>query len=484
MKKLAIFTLFCFLFLSFLPAQEIDIAIRVAIDSLSSSLKAPLKVSISPITMTGTNAPSELSRLLNELITNHAKSNRIFSVVPSVPGHSVTQAGVIGGSFTLKNDVLDVSLFVSENGHILSSKSFSISARELEWWYGIAIEPANQDKLLERERLFAGLTLPVEKPVRIQAWFNSGSMTYLHREPLDITVMSDRDCYFKVVLIDVNNNERVIFPYKNDEDNFLRANTQRAVFKDSSYMLYSPYGAETILVIASVNQFDNIRQDYSAAPRPATTASIKNAVANNSAARYDITILTPQEEHIFALPSDMSAEVQSFESDIKDQGGQFTGDVTSGYFILNGIRNSYRTVPQGSPNSIEYVVYNDGAWSNDRVFGRLLPYPSLPQPIHEEPLPRESPSRQERIASLSFSLKKPKNLSQAFEIVKRGILATKGGEFNGDTSSGMFKTIHFSGTLLAQYNVTDMINIDIFERPRGASDKMIKSAIEEKFKGL
>jgi hypothetical protein len=474
MKRFAVLILFIFSIISLLTAQEIENAVQVAINSLASGFKAPLQVSITPITMSGTKAPSELSRLLKDLINNSAKNNGVFKVVPSVPGSSAMQTGFIGGSFTPKADVIDVSLFVSEMGQIRSSTSFSFSTEDLLWRYRISIEPANQTELLERQRLFSGLSLPVEKPVRIQAWFNSDSMTYLHCEPLDITVMSDRDCYFKVVLIDVNNYEQMIFPSKNDEDNFLRANTPSTIFKDSSYMFYGPYGAETILVIASANQFDNIRQDYFASPRPATVSSIKNTIGGNSAARYDITILEPHEKHIFPLPSNMSVEVQELETDIKYQGGIFKGDIASGYFILKGIRGSYRAIPQSNPNSIEYVIYKGDVWNGtvskaDRLF-----------PIQESPIP----SRSNNGVIFSFSLEKPKNIDQAFAIVKIGIEASNGGKFEGDTNSGMFRTITALGPLAARYYVTNMINIDITERPFAASDNRIITEVKKKFQGL
>jgi hypothetical protein len=396
----------------------------------------------------------------------------MFNVVTPVPGSSTTQTGIIGGTFTPSAIGVNVSLFVNERGRMRSSTQFSIPHDAL-WRLRIKTEIPNLKKFWEREYLLNPLSLPVEKPVRIQAWFNSDSMTFLHREPLGITLMADSDCYFKIILIDANNLEQVIYPF-NNEDNFLSANTPREVFKNSQYMLYGPYGVATIVVIASTKQFDNIGQEYSVPPHSVSVASLSNAIADNSAARYDLAILEPQTEYVFVLPFDMSSEVKNLESGIKSQSGLFEGDETSGYFIIKGIRNSYRVIPQGNPVSIEYVIYDDGIWDGvAAAFNRLLPQPmpaSLPRP--------SSPVLH------SFSLEKPRNLALALETVKKGILDIKDGVFEGDLNSGIFRAPTLTGPLGARYKVTDMIDIDIIERPFGASNKLIEDEVKKRFQAV
>ena len=107
-------------------------------------------------------------------------------------------------------------------------------------------------------------------------------MTYLHRETLGITVMADRDCYFKVILIIVNNQEQMIFP-EEGEDNSLKANASVELFGDKNpYGLYGPYGSATVLIVAFANQFANIRQDslsLPALPPPRPFKALSQAMA-------------------------------------------------------------------------------------------------------------------------------------------------------------------------------------------------------------
>jgi hypothetical protein len=448
MKKIAVLTVFIILSLSLLPAQQINSIVQDAVNRLASGLNTPLQVSISPVTMAGTNAPSEVSRLLYNLISANAKSNRNFQIIQPVPGVSAAQTGTISGTFTPKTDVLDVSLTASERGERRSSVQFSIPMADLQQ-LGISVEPENLSALPERERLFSGLSLPVEQPVRIQAWFNSDSMTYLHREALDITVMADRDCYFKVIRIDVNNQEQVIFPW-DGEDNYLRANTAREVYVDT---LYGPYGVETILVVASINQFVNIRQDYLSSPRLATAASIRSAIAGSSAARYDIAILKPHGVFSMPLPSDINKFVQTIMADVDKQYGIFFGNVRSGYYTVDNFRTSYRVAPSDNPDSVEYAFYYEEVWAG-------------------------SLNMQTRgSTNHSFSFNKPDDMNKAFNSLKSEITKNNG-SLSGDISSGNFRApallfFHVAG----QYTVTDKVNVTITEKPPKIDNSFIEKEV-------
>jgi hypothetical protein len=443
MKKMVILAVFLVLFIALLPAQQINGIVQDAVNRLASGLNTPLQVSIAPVTISGTNTPSEVSRLLYQLISASAKNNRLFQVVEPVPSLSGAPTGVIGGSFTPKANAVDVSLIASERGEQRSSVQFSIPVAELQQ-LGVSIEPENKVAMLERERLFSGVSFPVQQPVRIQAWFSSGSMTYLHREPLDITVMVDRDCYFKVILVDTNNHEQVIFPNEDDEDNYLKANLPREVFKGYSYMLYDPYGSETILVVASTSQFNNIKQDYLSPSRLATAASVRNSILNNSVARYDITKLKPHGEYSMELPSDIDI-VQTIKTDVDRQYGKFSGTARSGYYTIRNERASYRVTPIDNQYIIDYAFYYQDAWSG-------------------------SLNRATRGTSgFSFFFDKPADMNKAYINFKSSI-KKKFGKESGDINSGNFSALGLEG----KYSVSDKVYVTIISSPGFISDDFIE----------
>ena len=170
---------------------------------------------------------------------------------------------------------------------------------------------------------------PARETIHIQAQFYNKDMVYHHREALQIEVLADRDCYFKVIRIDANNEERVIFPNQEDGDNYLIANTPRLVFQRAPYMLYGPYGTETVVIAASSTQFDN-KQAYSSC---------------TGEARYNITIHPPKNSargapgfsFSFEKPNDMLQAVETVRNSCLSKGGTFSGDLDAGYFRVPGL---------------------------------------------------------------------------------------------------------------------------------------------------
>ncbi|MCL2443635.1 MAG: DUF4384 domain-containing protein, partial [Treponema sp.] len=246
----------------------------------------------------------------------------------------------------------------------------------------IAIEPENIEKRQELEDIFEeiGITTvsagAVNNSINIQVTFNSDSMIFYHRDELKMSVMADRDCYFKVIHIDANNQIKMVYPNSFDKNNYLRANTARNIFETASYMLYEPYGAETIIVVASTEQFYNIENDYITPWTAATTETVRTmvrgfrggdleirinsnvteVVKNDSEAVYTITIVRPDEKHEYSRPDNLSRFVQELRTNVINNGGYFEGSETSGFYIANGVRRSYR-VPRDAPDKVHFAIY-------------------------------------------------------------------------------------------------------------------------------
>jgi len=216
--------------------------------------------------------------------------------------------------------------------------------------------------------LFAISMAAYASNIQIEAVFNSEDGIYMHRDELRMTVKADRDCYFKVIHIDANSRMKTIYPNNSDRNNFLKANESRDIFETAQYLLYEPYGEERIIVAASIEQFPNIELEYIEPWKIATMENIMKAtspgrsrggdleIIGGGTAIYSISITEPSEEYEYNKPENMTETCDVIRNDILKQGGLFNGNETSGYYIVNNIRNSYR-IPREAPDRVRIAVY-------------------------------------------------------------------------------------------------------------------------------
>ena len=454
-------------------SDDMEAGIKRAVDTLSARLQVSTETIIGPFTLTRTDIPTGLSRYLTERVTHYAKNNqdRKYRVVDGDRDNKT----ILSGFFSKRNDLVDVTLELSTpDGSGDGSQIFSLSVTELAR-LGISIEPENQKTIQEREQIFSGLidrnNNQATQNIHIQAWFDSESRTYLHRDELKMTVKADQDCYFKIVHIDVNNQMKMIYPNSNDTNNFLKANTSRSVFENAKYYLYGPYGTEKILVVASTEQFKNIEQDYITPWTTATAETIEKVTAptggdleldgkpivstREGEVSYSISILKPHDEYEYRKPENMEETVQSIRGDVLRQGGVFDGNDQSGYYILNGIRGSYR-IPREKPDTLQFAIYYLDNYSGGSNAGVM---------------PRGS-------GGYTFSFEKPKDISQAIQAVRSGIEGT-GGTFSGNEQEGNFKASGITG----QYRVSDLVNVTIIEKPFLIPNSRIEKEVKNYFGG-
>jgi hypothetical protein len=428
--------------------DAVEAGIKRAVDALAAGLQIQTETVIGSFTMTGTDIPSELSVYLTEKVTHYAKNNqeRKYRVTESV----TEQAAVFSGFFTKRNDRVDVTFELStpnrDGSHI-----FSISVDLLENIIGIAVEPENINNMIildEVVPVMATETIPIE------ARLNSSTHTYKHGDELKLTVTADRDCYFKIMHIDVNKKIKMIFPTKNDSNNFLRSNASRAVFDNPNNrrVLCGPYGAEWLVVVASPVQFPGIEREYNEPWKTATEEAIRAATAGAGQARYAITVTKPHEEYEYPLPSNMTAFYQAIRDDAQRQGGYFEGNAASGFYIINNIRGSY-LISSDKPGTIEFAAYFLDTYSGSTTTGTRT-----------------------RGSGYHFSFAKPQDINHAVQTVRSSI-QEKGGTFAGNEEEGNFK----SGGITGQYRVSEMVSVTISEKPFVVPHSLIESEVKKYF---
>jgi len=480
MKKKFVFVYLCCMCVMFVNAQQLEKGVRDAVNKLADKLNTQWDVSIGSMTLDGTtDTVSAFSRHLSMLVYDSADKVNTFRVINVTRGRSRTEdlpKGIIKGTFAKRGNTVEVFLYlVSDPGGVsLGSQRFSFPLAELTQ-REISLEPENLPLIQKQEQVFAKLnenethktpsmntppanttpanTTQTNQGIHIQAFFNSQSMTYLHRDTLELTVTADRDCYFKIIHIDVNNQIKMIFPTKG-ENNFLRANESRNVFdnQNSRYVLYGPYGAETLVITASPVQFPNIEREYNEPWKAATEEAIKNAIAGTGQARYPIAIIKPKEEYEYSKPANMTELYQTIRDDAKQQGGYFEGNAISGFYIINNIRGSYR-VPGDRPDIIQFAYYDLNAYTANSYRGT-----------------------KNRGTPFNFSFARPQDIAQAVQTVRSSILE-KGGTFTGNEKQGNFRSKGISG----QYKVSDVVNVTISEKPIVVPNSLIENEVKKYF---
>jgi hypothetical protein len=452
MKKLLLLLCIIFSCVTVLYSQDIvniNNKVRDAVNNLASKLVRRWEVSIGDITLDGTDLPSDLSRYLCRTIRTYAVQNPMFLVnAPSrvLKKQDEPEKAIITGTFSQMGNNVQVNLYlVSDiNGINIASNIFYIPVDQLQL-NGISIKPENTPA-----KITVSQTSSTQN-IKIQAWFYTESRTFQHCDELKLTVSTDKDCYFKIIHIDVGNQIRMIYPRNKNDDNSLRANVSRNVFgtQDNRYIFYGPYGAETLVLVASPVQFSDIDKEYGQPWKVATEDAINKAIAGAGQARYPITILKPHEEYEYKKPENMTDIYQAIRDDMKAKNGHFEGSEKFGIYIIDNIRGSY-LIPPDKPDIIQFASYPD-AYTGVTNFGK-------------------------RGQAYIFSFAKPQNISYAVQMVQTGI-KSKGGTFSGDERQGNFNAIGIAG----YYKVADKVEVTISEKPFVVPNSMIENEVKNFF---
>jgi hypothetical protein len=280
--------------------------------------------------------------------------------------------------------------------------------------------------------------------------------------------VTDEDCYFKVYHIDLNGDMQLIHPNNADADNRLRANVTRTIPESGalSYVLQAPFGQDTVKVVASRQQFENIRAEFNRTWK-ATGETVRRAESYRGLAlRYtpgepggetltetvttgfNFTVLPAgynDSVYTYRKPENMTEAIRIIRAEILRQGGAL--NERDGSFSIPGIAG-------------KYTVGGDTVVLSLRYSGNQLTAPLT------------------RSASFSFNIDRPRDITRAVQAVKSGIEA-RGGVFSGDERQGSFR----AGGIAGQYQVADRVNVSITEKPALFPVSLIEREIRNYFSG-
>jgi hypothetical protein len=258
---------------------SLDDEVERAVQTMAKAVNQRTVIAVGRISYADTQTVTSLSAWLKNSIINGAQKQRDkfqvatenesadFAVasrgltVESPVANSSIQAVVTGNYSPLDNGA-EVSLrLISTAGNktVLASQRFVIPASELERRRlsllpekgGEVISLAEFDAKQQAVNPYAGKNnrwnFTVTPDVLDGIYYDNDYMT--------MRIYSARDCYFRIIHVDVDGNAQVIYPLAAADNNFIRSGETRRIPDNTRYRLGRPFGEEIILVAAYERPF-------------------------------------------------------------------------------------------------------------------------------------------------------------------------------------------------------------------------------------
>jgi len=194
--------------------------------------------------------------------SNFAVASRGLTVEAPVAAGSQVINAVVVGSYSPLDTGAEVNLqLVSASGNkiVLSSSRFTVSSSELQRRRLSLLPEKNNVSITKAE--FETKQKAVEPYSGTNNRWNFTVTPdvldgiYYDGDYMTMRIYSARDCYFRIIHVDVNGNTQVIYPLSNLDNNFIRAGETRRIPDNTRYRMHEPFGEEMILVSAYDNPF-------------------------------------------------------------------------------------------------------------------------------------------------------------------------------------------------------------------------------------
>jgi hypothetical protein len=273
------------------PDEEVERAVSV----MAKAVNQKTVIAVGRISYANTQTVTNLSAWLKNGIISGAQKQRDklqvateseaadFAVssrgltVETTPANSVVQA-VVTGSYSPLDNGAEVSLsLVSTSGNkaVLSSSKFFISGSEMER-RKLSLLPEKNTAVISKAEFD-------EKQKAIDPYSGKNNKWAFTVTPdvldgiyhdgayMTMRIYSERDCYFRIIHIDVNGSSQVIYPSSSSDNNFIRAGQTRRIPDNTRFRMGPPFGEEIILAAAYDRPFT---LGVQSAPAPFSADSI------------------------------------------------------------------------------------------------------------------------------------------------------------------------------------------------------------------
>jgi hypothetical protein len=233
-----------------------------------------------------------------------AVSSRGLTVEKPAANSSIQ--AVVTGNYTPLDNSAEVSLRLvsaSGNGAVLAATKFVIPAAELER-RRLSLLPVRDNAAITKAEFDAKQKAVAPYSGGNNKWAFTVTPDvldgiYYNGDLMSMQVYSARDCYFRIIHIDVNGNTQVIYPTSANDNNFIRAGQTRRIPDNTRFRMGPPYGEEIILAAAYDRPFTPGQQsgplNADNITRGLTVESDNHtAMAPSATAKFSYTILPKQ----------------------------------------------------------------------------------------------------------------------------------------------------------------------------------------------
>lgn len=158
--------------------------------------------------------------------------------------------------------VIQLKIFSTVFSRLMAEKTISVALSDLP--AEIELYPPNRAVLEKVEDELGGIFGSGQLDIHVTTDRGAGGV-YHEGEELVLSLLSNRDCYIRILHIDVHGNMTQVFPNRYESNNFLPGRqlltfpSRRSPFR---FRIVPPYGTETIKVIASTQQFSDPGADF------------------------------------------------------------------------------------------------------------------------------------------------------------------------------------------------------------------------------
>jgi len=250
---------------------SVDEEIERAVTVMARAVDQRITIAVGRISYADTQTVTGLSAWLKTNIITGAQRHRDKFQVASesesadfaVASRGFTAAtdsdiqAVVTGSYSQLDLGAEVSLqLVSTSGNkaILAAARFAVPASELTR-RGLTLLPEKANTVITQTEFNAKQQAVDPYSGRNNGWaftITADALDGIYRDGdyMTMRLYSGRDCYFRIVHVDVNGNTQVIYPTSPLDNNFIRAGETRRIPDNTRYRMGQPFGEEMILAAA------------------------------------------------------------------------------------------------------------------------------------------------------------------------------------------------------------------------------------------
>ncbi|MDR0444522.1 MAG: DUF4384 domain-containing protein [Treponema sp.] len=263
---------------------SLDDEVERLVQTMAKAVSQKTVIAVGRISYADTQTVSGLSAWLkNSIISGAQKQRDKFQVATDTessdfavatrgltvetPAAGTNIQAVVTGSYSPLDGGAEVSMqLVSTSGNkaVLASDRFVVSASELER-RRLSLFPEKGNVIITKTEFETKQQAVVPYTGANNKWAFTVTPDvldgiYYDGDYMTMRIYSEKDCYFRIIHVDVNGETQVIYPTSASDNNFIRAGQTRRIPDNTRYRMHQPFGEEMILASAYERPFTSSQQ--------------------------------------------------------------------------------------------------------------------------------------------------------------------------------------------------------------------------------